>query len=118
MDADQPTTTAAPPHDGTPVRLADGRDYVVPPFTFDQLRALRPLLQKLAGVDPSAFYGDDSALDELLTVVHTAIQRNYPELQKEQMYALIDFRNVKAVMRAVYDLNGFVEPPRGTGASP
>jgi hypothetical protein len=85
---------------GLPVVLG-GDTYTVPPIT---LGALEQLQERIA-----AFTGDVTDLKQVATVIdaaHSALKRNYPEMTREQIAALIDVGNMADVFEAVMDVSG------------
>jgi hypothetical protein len=102
--------------DGVPVVLA-GTEYLVPPLTIRALRRLEPQLALLAkavqGSTPDA-----PQLDAVVAVVHAAMERNYPNLTKEDLEELLDLGNIPQVIMAVMTAAGLERRPPGEAARP
>lgn len=126
-----------PPFDGERVVLNDRKVYIVPPLTFELIRMVRPLLAEIGDIKNTLT--DPNATEKILTVCWCAIQLNYPDLEvtrrvrkslddeaveeqtfvgKNALRQLMDFRNSRDVLAALYDMNGFREQLRRQGASP
>src|SRR5262249_45034669 len=67
-----------PPFDGERVVLNDGKAYVVPPLTFELIRMVRPVLEKIKNV--TNMLTDPDATEMILSVCWCAVQLNYPDL--------------------------------------
>lgn len=111
--------------DGVTLRMG-GEDWVVPPLNLRQVRKLQPLLETMGGVSPAA---GPEQLGAIVTVVHSALSRNYPDVTEEQVEEMLDLANANETILAVMGISGLV--PRGeaiagsqsggatsTGASP
>ncbi len=88
--------------DGVAIRLADGKDWIVPPLRIDQLLVHLPMLEELAGMNrstPWAGVGKER-LNAVLAMVLDAMQRNYPELTLGEVQNLLDLRTVGQVIAA------------------
>lgn len=83
-----------------------GKEFIVPPLNFKRLKKLKPLLEELSRLDPRSADMSDEALDAAVTVVHSALSRNYPDLEKEQVEELLDMANFPGVMAAVMGQSG------------
>ncbi len=91
-------------YDGVALRLG-GRDWVVPPLNFRQLKALAPVLERVGAI--GARLGDKE-IDDVVGLVHAALSRNYPDLAAEDVAELIDLGNAARVVRAVAGVSGLV----------
>lgn len=89
-----PTTdTAAPRFPGQPFTLG-GRDLIVPPLSLAQMRALAPKLDGIGArvtLEQLAILGD---------VIHAALSRNYPDIDRAWLDEVLDLGNVTALTGA------------------
>jgi hypothetical protein len=100
--------------DGVVIRMG-GRDWIVPPLTFRQLRRLQPKLEGLARIR----LGGDMSLEHVTTlceIVQAALARNYPELSLDDIEDLLDLGNARAVVTAILTGSGLAtgEPEAGS----
>ena len=75
-----------------------GRDFVVPPLSMKAMRELGPRWPEIKDIGevPTA-----PQIDLVMSVLHTALMRNYPDLTMEDLDELIDLANLpKALMAA------------------
>ena len=80
------------------------KTYTVPPLNFKRLRLLKPEIELLAGVSgaPSA-----EQMDAMIQIIHSALERNYPELSKEDVEEMLDLGNAPKVLNAIMGVAGF-----------
>lgn len=90
--------------DGIKIKMA-GKEYVVPPLNFKQLRTLKPKIESLNNL---AGVPDDAQFDAVVEIVHAALSRNYPELSKDDVEGIIDLANLKTVIGAIMGVSGLV----------
>ncbi len=98
-----PSEIPIPRVDGVAIRLADGKDWIVPPLRIDQLLAHLLTLEELISMNqatPWAGVGKER-LHAVLAMVLDAMQRNYPELTLGELQNLLDLRTVGPVIAAV-----------------
>jgi len=77
-----------------------GQDFVVPPLNFRSLQALQARIGTFSGgVDPES-------ISLVVDAAHAALQRNYPDMTKDQVTDLLDLENMLDVMEAVMDVSG------------
>lgn len=93
--------------EGVTVAIA-GREYVVPPLTFAQIKRLTPVINKLTGIDPEGPLSLEY-LDDVLTIIHQAMSRNYPDLGREELEEILDLGNALKIMKAIMGVSGFVQ---------
>jgi len=86
-----------------------GRDFIVPPLTFKQLRRLKERIESLkeATLKPGDLSGEQ--LDAMAEIIHAALSRNYPELTREDLEDLLDLGNLGPMIKAVMGQSGFVQ---------
>jgi len=89
--------------EGVPVTLG-GTRYTVPPLSLKQVRLLTPILESFRTVTVDNF--DANSLDALMTVIHAALSRNYPNISRDDLEELVDMGNAGALMAAVLGASG------------
>ena len=57
-------------------------------------------------VAPAEATPTEAEFGEMVTVVHAALTRNYPDLAVEQVWDGLDLRNIRAAMDAVAGASG------------
>lgn len=104
------------------------RKLVVPPLNLARVKRLKDELAILT--DKQLASGDNSGFQHMeasVTIIHTALTRNYPDLTREEVEDLVDMGNIAPVLSAVLGQSGFVqgeqrpvmEPPStGTESTP
>ena len=103
-------------YDGVALRLG-GRDWIVPPLNFRQLKALAPVFARVGAIDARL---GEKEIDDIVRLVHAALSRNYPDLTADDVAELIDLGNAASVVRAVAGVSGLAAsgPPREGNAPP
>lgn len=101
--------------DGKTIRMG-GNEYVVPPLTFKQLRALTPKLDIIASI-PDGKMPDDEQMQAMIDVVHSALSRNYPDVTAEAVEDMIDLGNVQPIIAAIMGVSGLLEPGEARAGS-
>ena len=89
-----------------------GKDYVVPPLNFRTLQALQARLEKFSGGV------DAESIDLVVDSLHGAIQRNYPEITRDDCIDMLDLENMESVMGAVMDISGMRRKAQEAEAQP
>ena len=90
--------------DGINIKMA-GKEYVVPPLNFKQLRELKPQIESLNGI---AGAPDDVQIGAVIQIVLAALSRNYPDLTQDDIETMIDLSNLKTVIGAIMGVSGLV----------
>jgi len=78
-----------------------GTDYILPPISLGALEQLQTRV--------SEFKGDVNDGKQVSTVIDSALasmQRNYPDITREQVADMIDIGNMADVFAAVMDVSG------------
>ena len=83
---------------GVPIEL--DRVYIVPPLSMRQVRELSPKLDLMK-------QGSAGAQDHVMDVILAAMQRNYPDMTRQQVAELIDLGTMQTCMAAVMKVSGF-----------
>lgn len=94
--------------DGTEIKMG-GETYIVPPLNFKRLRKIQPLLSKLSTSTPGAADLTDAQFDAAVEIVHVALTRNYPDLERDKVEELLDLRNLPVVMAAIMGQSGLAK---------
>lgn len=91
--------------DGVSIKVGV-KEYIVPALNFKHIRTLMPKIQELTNIDATM---SEEQMDNVFTVIHAAISRNYPEINKEFLEENIDLNNVKPIMNAIMGQSGLVK---------
>lgn len=78
-----------------------GRVLVIPPLS---LGAMEQLQGRLADLDESSI--SPEYIGTVIDAVHAALQRNYPEMKREDVAGMIDLENMQEVMACTMDVAG------------
>ncbi len=97
--------------DGELIKIG-GKEFVMPPLNFGRLKKLKPELEILRAADNCNTL-ENEVLDAEITIIHSALTRNYPDITREQVEDLIDLRNVHSIMPAVMAQSGLVKREGG-----
>lgn len=87
-------------HQGIPFNF-DGRTLVIPPLS---LKAIKQLQGRLSDLDERNI--SPEYIGTVIDAVHAALQRNYPEMKREDVAGLLDIQNMQEVMACVFDVGG------------
>lgn len=79
-----------------------GKTWVLPPITLGKLEQLQDRLGKLT---KAGALGPES-VKTMLDAVHASMQRNYPEITREEVGELVDVGCMQEVFEAVMDVSG------------
>jgi hypothetical protein len=90
-----------PKHEGTPISIS-GTEYIVPPLSFKQFKALREDVMKLNTGDVSS---SEEQQGVVLRIVHAALSRNYPDLTLDQVEDMLDLGNIHEIVKAIVGVN-------------
>jgi hypothetical protein len=97
---------------GIPIKMADGRYFLVPALTLTELLQQADKLKKF---EHFATYGwlqaDASTIGAVLDVATVAIRRNYPMLTRDEMPDLLDIRSAERTIAALLGRGEYVDPP-------
>jgi len=102
-----------PEFEGVPITIA-GKEWIIPALNFSALRRLRPQIETLSEVSLSANLSGEQ-IDIIISVIHSAVVRNYPDITKENIEEMITLANIRPIINAVMGISGFV--PGGAGAN-
>lgn len=89
-----------------------GVEFTLPPLNLDGVQAFEPLQKRVAEVR-----ADGAGLPELFGVVADALMlslgRNYPDLTREEVLALLDLGNFLPAMDALAEVSGYRKAAAG-----
>jgi len=86
---------------GVSLELGDGNTYVMPPLS---LGALEILQERLNANYAGAL--DPEYIKAVIDSAHLALQRNYPDITRQQVGNLIGLESMDLVFKAVLDVSG------------
>lgn len=86
---------------GTEIEFPDGQKLIVPPLSLGAVVVLQERLQEYDGASLKSV----AVVIDALTM---ALNRNYPEITKEQAAEMVDLSNMNEVMLAVMSVSGMV----------
>lgn len=84
---------------GTEMNL-NGKSFVVPALNFTRLKALREEMQLLKEANLNDAL-DDTQIEASITIIHTALTRNYPDLSRDEVEDLVDLHNLPQLMGCI-----------------
>ena len=85
--------------DGVKIQIGD-KEFEVPALNFKRVRELRPLFKKLQDLQGDQNV-DSEQLDAMIEIVHQGLQRNYPDITKEELEEILDMQNIQGIIEAV-----------------
>ena len=94
--------------EGTEINMG-GEAFIVPPLNFKRVKRLKASLETLSRLNPATSDMTDKQLEAAIDVVHTALTRNYPDMERDRVEELLDLRNLPHVMAAIMGQSGFVQ---------
>lgn len=77
-----------------------GVDYTVPPIALGDLEQMQ---DRLAGYQGGL---DQASIATVIDAAHAALKRNYPQITRAEIGALVDVANMAEVFEAVMDVSG------------
>lgn len=99
--------------DGVKVSMG-GRDFVVPSLT---LKSLKSLSSKLEILSSMGGIPTPDQIDAMVSVIHCAMVRNYPELSTQDVEELLDLSNLQTTFLSVMAASG-LQRKQGEAESP
>jgi hypothetical protein len=103
----------APQFEGELHRLGD-KDFIVPPLNWRRIRELLPVLQKIRIGQPGLEITGEM-LDDYLTVILSALNRNYPDMTLDELEDLLDLGNAPRLFLAIMGMSGLIQGEPGPG---
>ena len=89
-------------YDGQRVLIA-GEEYVVPALSYGQLKQLKPEFKVIAAKNEGL---DSNQHEAVLTIIHAALSRNYPDLSLDDVGEMVDLRNGPKLLTIVMGVSG------------
>lgn len=97
-----------PKFEGMPITIG-GVEYIVPPLSFRKVKQLQPEIDKLSQINAASVTANSSeATEVMIKIIHSALQRNYPEITIDELEDMLDLANVRTIIQAVMGISGFV----------
>jgi hypothetical protein len=90
--------------DGMSIKMG-GKEYIVPPLNFKQLRNLKTQIESLSGISGAP---DGDQIEAVTQIVQAALSRNYPEITTDDVEGLIDLFNLRTIISAIMGISGLV----------
>jgi hypothetical protein len=90
--------------DGELIKIGE-KEYTVPALNFKRVRTVQKLLEEIGTVNVGQIL-TDKQLDMMIEITHIGIQRNYPEMTKEELEENLDLNNIFDVVQAVTGQTG------------
>lgn len=87
-------------HQGIPFNF-DGRTLIIPPLSLGAMEQLQGRLETMGEHITKPEY-----IATVVDSVHAALQRNYPDMTREEVAGLLDLQNMQEVMACVFDVGG------------
>ena len=84
---------------GISIDLA-GTKMVVAPLSLGSVEVLQERIEKFVGGN------DPHSITTIIDCLHASLQRNYPDIKREDVAAMVGFENAEEVMHAVMDKSG------------
>ncbi len=86
---------------GVSIKVGD-RDLLVPPLTLGQIEANADKLASIDQIEASPQKALSSgAMGKVLDLVVIAVQRNYPDMKREEIGELVDMHNLRQFLPAI-----------------
>lgn len=85
-----------------------GKQYYMPALN---LRAMKEHAAKLDALQRGRAFDEpvtDEYIENVCTVVHAALKRNYPDISEEEVLDGVDMRNLGTLVIAVMGISGFI----------
>ena len=96
--------------DGVNIRMG-GKTFYVPPLNFKRVRALREKLVAISTI--KEVVPTDVQMKLIAECVHSAVERNYPDMSFKELEDLLDLGNVPIVLKAIMGASGYEERQAG-----
>lgn len=96
-------------YEGVEVRIGD-QQYIMPSLSVSQAKRYWPQLLELdnAGVTVDEMKSImPKKFEDMVTVIHAALSRNYPDMTAEALVDIISISQVKSLMEVVMGQSGF-----------
>jgi hypothetical protein len=104
-----------PIYEGEPV-IMGGKEWILPPLSFRQLRQMENTLETIMGAEKKGFFArfrKKTLFSEQLArsravikIIHAALSRNYPKLKLSEVEDMIDNKSLETLVKAVMGITG------------
>lgn len=85
---------------GVNFAFSGGKTLVIPPLSLGDLEQLQDRIAEVKGGV------DKESVKTIVDVTHAALKRNYPEMERSEVAALLDLGNMLDVFQCVMDVSG------------
>jgi hypothetical protein len=92
--------------DGLVLKIGE-QEFIVPAVNFKGVKRIEKLLKKLCDIPAKGGVLNIDQVDIITEIVLIGLQRNYPDLTKDQLEGILDFNNIQRVLEAVTGQAGF-----------
>lgn len=92
-------------YEGQPIKVR-GKEYIVPGLSFAQLEKHVKVIERLNDKKNKGAL-TPQIVQDIVTVVHAAMSRNYPELKPDDIKNMLDTRNAGHFVQVIMGLSGF-----------
>ncbi len=99
---------------GVWVRFGD-EEYRVPPIAFAAIEEFQERISTLQLAQNGM--PSPAQMQVTVDVLHAALLRNYPSMQREDVKEMLDVGNFQAAMNAALSVSGFVKQSSGEGTA-
>ena len=102
---------------GLEIEMA-GQVYTVPPLSLGQVKRLVPHMAVFQDIKPTDIFGEngDKIIDAMISVIHAAMSRNYPDMTKEQLEDLVGIDDAAEICAAIMSKSGLEKNRKGPAA--
>lgn len=83
------------------VKTIGGTEYIIPPIS---LRTLQIMQSEIEQINQSVM--DAKSIDTAITVIHSALKRNYPQITLDEVGDLVDVGSMFDLFEVVMDVSG------------
>lgn len=100
--------------DGVKVKIGR-REFIVPPLNLRAVKRVGQLVPVMTAGD-----GSEASIDAAIEVILLAIQRNYPEVTREELEEELDLANLAPISLQIAEASGLVpkaEPGQTTNSA-
>ncbi len=90
--------------EGVEIRIGE-RKCIVPALNMFRLKKLLPMIMELQKIQKGKILSEEDA-EKTVTIIHSALSRNYPSLTEEQISEMVDMNNMNEIMQAIMGVSG------------
>lgn len=91
-----------------------GKTYIVPGLSFGQLEQHEKLLTRMSSMKNKSAL-TPQIMNDIATVIHLSLSRNYPEMSIKEVKDIVDTRNAARLVQTVMGVSGLEQQPDGAG---